>query len=69
MWEKINKIIIQNASAIFVLTCCFVIALIAETMKKEIPESNLTLVNKVVDVCLMGVVGWLFTQSKNNKQS
>jgi hypothetical protein len=65
MWERLNKVLIQNGVALFAIVCCFALAFIAAMMRKEIPAANLTLVNKVIDVTLVGVVGWLFTQSKN----
>jgi hypothetical protein len=67
MWDRINKVIIQNAIAVVVIVGCFAMALIAELQTHEIPVSNMTLINKVIDVTLMGVVGWLFTQAIRNK--
>lgn len=63
MWEKINKVIIQNAVSIIAILCCFALAFVAAF--KNIPSENQQIVNKVIDVTLVGVIGWLFTQSKN----
>jgi hypothetical protein len=60
--EKINKILIQNALAMVIVACCFTLAFVAT--KARIPAENLTLINKVIDMSLVGVIGWLFTQSK-----
>jgi hypothetical protein len=62
MWEKINKVIIQNAVACIVIIGCLVIALVASF--RIIPPENRPLIDKFFDMCLVGVIGWLFTQSK-----
>lgn len=62
MMDKINKILIQNALAFLIVLACFTLAFVAT--KANIPTENLTLINKVIDMSLVGVIGWLFTQSK-----
>lgn len=61
MLEKINKIIVQNAAAMVIIVVCLSIAVYAAGKGTEIPQANLGLINKIVDVCLMGVIGYLFT--------
>ena len=65
MWEKISKVLIQNALAMVIVVACFVLAFAACYVK--IPNENQQLINKVIDMSLVGVIGWLFTQSKSNK--
>jgi hypothetical protein len=65
MWEKINKVIIQNALALVIVVACFSLAFVAAWVK--IPAENLALINKVIDMSLVGVIGWLFTQSKRQQ--
>jgi len=66
MWEKINKVLIQNAIAVIVIAGCLLITAIASF--HEVPKENQQLINKFFDMCLVGVIGWLFTQSKSQKQ-
>ena len=63
MWERINKVLIQNALALIIVIACFSLAFIASYVR--IPAENQQLINKVIDMSLVGVIGWLFTQSKN----
>lgn len=66
MWEKINKVIIQNAVALLVIIGCLSVVLIA--CFKPIPAENRELINSFFNMCLVGVIGWLFTQSKKTGQ-
>ena len=63
MWDKMTKFNVQNIVAVIAVILCFSLAFVAAY--RNIPQSSEILINKVVDVTLMGVVGWLFTQSKN----
>lgn len=67
MWEKMTKFNVQNIVAFMAVILSFALAFLA-VYNKITPESEV-IVNKVIDVSLMGVIGWLFTQSKNSKQS
>jgi hypothetical protein len=62
MWEKINKVIIQNAVAFMVICGCLFIAIVALFYK--IPVDNVRFIDKFYDMCLVGVIGWLFTTNK-----
>lgn len=66
MWEKLSKILIQNVIAIVIIAGCMVVVFIGTFY--EFPEKNLPLLNKFFDMCLVGVIGWLFTQSKSKSQ-
>lgn len=66
MWEKMTKVNVQNAVAVLAVLLSFGLAFTAAF--KPIPQNAEVLINKVIDVTLMGVVGWLFTQSKNKPQ-
>lgn len=66
MWEKISKILIQNVIAIVIISGCMVVVFIGTFY--EFPEKNLPLLNKFFDMSLVGVIGWLFTQSKSKSQ-
>ena len=62
MWERINKVIIQNAVAFMVILGCLAVVFIA--CFKTIPAENKELINAYFNMCLVEVIGWLFTQSK-----
>lgn len=66
MWEKLNKILIQNIIA--VITIGGGLAVVIAALFVKIPLDNMQLINKFFDVTLFGVIGWLFTQSKNRPQ-
>lgn len=62
MWEKINRVLVQNAIAVMVIAGCLAIVIVGAF--HEYPKENLPVINKFFDMCLVGVIGWLFTQSK-----
>ena len=68
MWDKMTKFNVQNIVAVLAVLLCFSLAFIVAY--RQVPQSSELIINKVIDVTLMGVIGWLFTQSKNhnNKQ-
>jgi membrane-bound acyltransferase YfiQ involved in biofilm formation len=61
MWERLNKVQIQNVvTIIIVLTCSWLV--ISGKYKAEHKE----LINKYFDLSLAVVLGWLFTFNKKN---
>lgn len=66
MWEKFNKVIIQNAIAFMVIACCIVVVIVS--MFHPIPAESAKYVDKFYDMCLVGVLGWLYTMNKNKQQ-
>lgn len=67
MWEKINKVIIQNAVALIVILSCTLIAMIALFVK--IPADNARYIDKYYDMCLVAVIGFLFTTNLGKKNA
>lgn len=63
MWDKMTKFNVQNIVAFTAVVLCFALAFIVAY--RPVPQSSEIIINKVIDVTLMGVIGWLFTQSKN----
>lgn len=66
MWDRLNKVQVQNAIALLVIIGCLVIAVIG--CYHEYPKESMQVINKFFDMCLVGVIGWLFTQSKKSQQ-
>jgi hypothetical protein len=66
MWDKFNKVIIQNAIALMIIAAC--IFIVAASMFVKIPAESKPLIDKFFDISLVCVMGWLFTQSKRNPQ-
>lgn len=62
MWEKVSKVSVQNMIAVVAVLCCFTIAIIS--MFHPIPQTSETFINKVTDISLLGVMGYLYTKSK-----
>lgn len=62
MWEKINKVLIQNAIALVVVCVCAFIVL--ASLWVEVPKNNERIIHMFFDMCLVVVMGWLFTRSK-----
>ncbi|NNV57367.1 hypothetical protein [Limnovirga soli] len=67
MWDRLSKVMVQNAIAVIVIIGCLVIVVIG--CYHEYPKENQQVINKFFDMCLVGVIGWLFTQSKTKNQS
>ena len=65
MWEKINKMQIQNAAAILILIVCSVIAIMSPFV--TLNEAAERTIRSFYDLSLLGVIGWLFTSNKGNK--
>lgn len=63
MWEKISKVKAQVIACMIIISCSFGLAFWAAAA--GIPKSAELLINKVTDIALVGVVGWLFTSSKS----
>lgn len=51
-----------NVVCLLIILATFSIAII--TLYHPLPEKSETLVNKVIDLSLVGVIGYLFTKSK-----
>lgn len=66
MWDRLSKVQVQNAVALLVIIGCLVIAIIG--CFHEYPKENMPLINGYFNMCLVGVIGWLFTQSKKSQQ-
>lgn len=66
MPEWLSKVLVQNAVAVMVIAGCLVI--VGVGTYHEYPKENLQVINKFFDMCLVGVIGWLFTQSKKAGQ-
>lgn len=62
MWEKINKVQVQNIAFIIILIGSFVIATASFFLLPH--EQSERIISKVIDICLVGAVGWGFTSSK-----
>lgn len=67
MFEKLNKVQVQHIACVLVLCGCFALAFIAAFF--QLPQGSEVLINKVTDLSLMGVVGYLFSQSKGKTQA
>lgn len=65
MREWLNKVQLQNIGFFVILLGCFVFGVIA--MLKYPPEISERTINKILDTCLVGAIGWAFTQSKNKQ--
>ena len=65
MWEKLNKMQIQNAAAILILIVCSVIAIMSPFV--TLNEAAERTIRSFYDLSLLGVIGWLFTSNKGNK--
>lgn len=65
MWEKMGKVLIVNVIALIIILTCSSIILIA--IFKPIPAESKELVNLYFQMGLLGVMGWAFTQAKNQK--
>lgn len=63
MWEKLNKVATQNLIAVIIIVGCFVLATIAAVGNIS-PESQ-SFISTIVGPAMVGVIGWLYTQSKN----
>jgi uncharacterized membrane protein YjgN (DUF898 family) len=66
MWEKINKLILQNAMAAVIIAGCIIVIGIA--CFHVIPQENMPLINKWFDLALFAVVAWLYTRSKGSAE-
>lgn len=62
MFEKLNKIQVQNIACIIIICASFALALLS--MFFQMPQGSEVLINKVTDIALVGVVGFLFTRNK-----
>ena len=65
MWEKLNKLQVQNVAAILILITCGIIALMSPFV--ELNEAAERTIRSFYDLSLLGVIGWLFTSNKHNK--
>ena len=65
MWEKLSKTSVQNAIAIIIIIVCSIIAIVSTFY--PIPKDNQNIVSVFYSTCLVGVIGWAFTQSKNQQ--
>jgi len=63
MWEKLNKVATQNIIAVMIIVGCFSLAILAAVNKIH-PESQ-SFISQIVGPAMMGVIGWLYTQSKS----
>ncbi len=63
MWEKLGKVQLQNIAVMVILIGCFVFGIIAMLIYP--PELSARIVDKLMDLSLVGVIGWLFTSNKN----
>lgn len=61
MWERLNKVQIQNVVAIIIVLTCSWLVLFGK-YNNESKE----LINKYFDLCLVVTLGWLFTYNKKN---
>lgn len=66
MFEKLNKMSVQNIAAILILATCALIALVS--MFKELSEPAERTIRAFFDMSLVGVIGWLFSQSKTKQE-
>lgn len=62
MWEKLGKVQLQNIAVMVILIGCFVMGTIA--MVTYPTEQSERIVSKLMDISLMGAIGWLFTSNK-----
>ncbi len=62
MWEKLNKLLLQNVIAAMIIGGCIIIVGIA--CYHVIPAENMPLINKWFDLALFAVIAWLYTRSK-----
>jgi len=63
MWEKLGKVQLQNIAVMVILIGCLIMGVIA--MVTYPTEQSERIVSKLMDICLMGAIGWLFTSNKN----
>ena len=66
MWEKLNKIQVQNAAAIIILITCGVLAIMSPFVVFTEPAERT--IRAFYDMGLLGVIGWLFTANKKTNQ-
>lgn len=70
MWDKLNKVSVQVMIAVISIAASF--GLLYLLVFKEVPTGNRDLFNVMIGVVIgstiTAVVGWLYTQSKNNSQ-
>ena len=62
MWEKLGKVQLQNIAVMVILIGCFVMGIVA--MVTYPPEQSERIVSKLMDISLLGAIGWLFTSNK-----
>lgn len=67
MFDKLNKVQVQNIACIMIIIGCFLMGFVS--MFFEISKSSEILLNKITDITLVGVVGFLFTRNSGNKAS
>ena len=65
MREWLNKVQLQNIGFFVILLGCFI--LVAMAMFKYPPEISERIITKMFDTCLVGAIGWAFTQSKSKQ--
>ncbi len=65
MWEKLSKVQLQNIGFMTILIGCFTLASIA--IFKYPPEQSERIVSKLMDISLVGAIGWAFTSSKTKQ--
>ena len=69
MWEKLNKVSVQVIVSVLVVVLSFLFLFVLAV--KPVPEVNAKLVDilggMIISSSLVGVIGWLFTSSKNNQ--
>lgn len=66
MFEKINKVSVQNIAAILILATCAIIALYSPFV--HLSESAERTIRAFFDMGLLGVIGWLFSGNKQKNQ-
>lgn len=69
MWDKFTKVSVQVTIAVITVVASF--GLLYLLTFKEVPSRNEKLldilIGAVIGSTLTGVMGWLYSQSKNNK--
>jgi hypothetical protein len=66
MWEKLNKVQVQNIAFMVILVGCFVIATISFFIFPV--EQAERVISKIIDITLVGAIGWGFTSSKQRNE-
>lgn len=62
MWEKISKVQVQNSAVMSIIIGAFIFGGISFFVFPV--EQSERIISKILDITLMGGIGWLFTQSK-----